>query len=635
MSSASLVHFHPDPASYLEESLDVSSVTATVPAVRPADADVARRWARVVDEQFDALRPRAEGARLVVALSPAVEGPARVFARHSGSRLVVCEDVESAAAAAGDAQERAVVIVALAADLTVARLMQISRRCATQRKPRGFLTGRRLPEVAFAVAKALLRPRSDLGGTTLIDAPSHRAADNRKGLDGSPLTRLMGQSRVKVIRSHGEGGHAKLPGTVVCGLVGGAEFPERPDLGCHEEARRCKRAAGGSDVVFAHEVRAPVVAFICCNGFNVAGELYPSPVSMALGLAEGWTQALISPIRPLVAPDTMVADLQEQLHAGVAYGDVVSRMNELSELLGQPDAFVLHGDPLDRLDAAEVERTSAVVTPPVVTATEVDWIFRALAQSERGARLLRSVRAWLGSEAPEAVTQLAGQLAKVDGMLLNALKWSESLPTGESNSRQARSRTLVGSAVASWDRAMSHLLLEGREVFDAYDLGHYDQRLVELRVGSPCRRCGTPTEVSTFSADRGADDVRQAETCVICGPLSEGRRDGLRIVVVASTPAGSPGDEFSLRVRVTAPVGGSVVRSVHLRLRFFDKASGRCVADESRSVAAGDQEIEFGFGLPEDLGADLHSVRIVAVSGCDVAYARARFVGRPTGGRGR
>ncbi|MEU7723852.1 hypothetical protein AB0B78_01090 [Streptomyces sp. NPDC040724] len=629
LSSTPLIAWQDGPGGYLAVASDIAAGRAGgqgVPALRPRDVEAAERWAHVLEEQFEGLRAPVSGERVVLAHGSEAAAPARVFAEFSGSRVIVCQTSEETLTEIAKVPEPSVVVVAEASELTVAWLMTVSEACASTQKTCGFLTGRGLPGLAFSVAKALLRPRADTGGVGVFDAPSHRQEENQKGAGDALTAGLTGRSVVKLIRSHGEGGHAKLPGTVVCGLLDDTEFPGSPDHGCRAEPRRCKRA-GKSSVVFAHEIRAAVVAFVCCNGFNVARELYPSPVSMALGLAEGWAQALISPMRPLIAPDTMVAELLDLLRRGVPYGEVVRRMNELSALVGQPHAFVLHGDPSDRLETPVTDGRASEAAP--VEPVGVDWVFEGLRQSERGARLLRSARAWFGEEAPESLTLLDRQLAKIEHSLLNALKWAESLPTGDSLRRLTLSRLLVTSAVGSWDRALSQLLLEGREIFDAYDLGHYDQRLTGLSPGRPCSRCGTPVETSVFSAGRGADDDRVAESCPICGPMSEGRRDGLRVGVAAATPEGSGGEAYSLTVRVAAASGGSVGRSVHLRLRFFDKAGGGCVADETRTVPAVDQDVEFAFTLPADLGVDLHSIRVVAACGFDMAYARARFVGRP------
>jgi hypothetical protein len=623
--SQAAVRFHPDIDHYQEAASAIPMGAAgEIPLLCPPDLDMGRRWLAVIREQFSDPLPSRPGDRLVLTVAGWAQDPARVLARVTGSRLVVCPDLAAIEHAVGEGPERAVVVVAPAAALTVAQIMAIDRACAAAERTWGVVTGRGAAELAFAVAKTVLRPRPGLSGTTVVDAPSHREAENQAA--AAAADRLTDPALFMLIRSHGEGGHAKLPGTVVCGLLDDTEFLAYPDAGCSVRDRRCKRASPAATVLFAREIRAPVVAFVCCNGFNVAGELYPSAVSMALGMTEGWVSTLISPVRPLIAPDSMVTEMRELLSAGIAFGEVVQRMNTLGAQVGQPHAFVLHGDPCGRLTPGP--GTMPSMSPDVMADT--DWIGRALVQTERGARVVRSMRAWLGDDSPDALADLDEQLAKSSTMLLSMLKWSESLPSAQAMPGYARSRILARSAISAWDRALSALLLESREVFDAYDLGHYDQQLLEMTRGQPCRRCATPTEISTFGGGRGEDDIRSAESCVICGPIAESRRAGLRISIVDSTLAGGPGDTFSLRVRANVPPAGPVAGAVHMRMRFFDKAAGGCVADLARIVSATDQDVEFSFVLPSDLGVDLHSVRVTAVSGCDIAYARARFIGQPT-----
>jgi hypothetical protein len=622
--SQTAVCFYPDFDLYQKAASAMPAGAAgPVPALCPPDPVVGRRWLAVIREQYSDPLPPRPGDRLVLTVAGWAEGPAGILARMTGSRLIVCPDLDTFEPAVDKGPERAVMVVAPAAALTVARIMAIDRACAAAGRTWGVVTGRGPAELAFAVAKTVLSPRPGLSGTTVVDAPSHRESENEAA--AATAGRLTDPALFMLIRSHGEGGHAKLPGTVVCGLLDDTEFPAYPSAGCSVREHRCKRASSRASVLFAREIRAPVVAFVCCNGFNVAGELYPSPVSMALGMTEGWVSTLISPVRPLIAPDSMVTEMRELLSSGTAFGEVVQRMNKLGARIGQPHAFVLHGDPCGRLTT----ETGTIPTVSSDVTADTDWIGRALVQTERGARVLRSMRAWLGNDSPDAMADLDGQLAKSSTMLLSMLKWSESLPSAAAMPGYARSRILVRSAVSAWDRTLCPLLLESREVFDAYDLGHYDQQLLEVTQEQPCRRCATPIEVSTYGGGRGEDDIRRAESCVICGPIAENRRAGLRISIVDSTLAGGSGDTFSLRVRVNVPPAGPVAGAVHLRMRFFDKAVGGCVADQARVVSATDQDVGFSFVLPGDLGVDLHSVRVAAVSGCDIAYARVRFTGQP------
>jgi hypothetical protein len=386
-------------------------------------------------------------------------------------------------------------------------------------------------------------------------------------------------------------------------------------------------------VLFGDELAALVVAFVCCNGFNVAGELYPSPVSMSLAFAEGWAGAVIAPIRPLIAPDDMVSVLHDGLVTGRPLGAIVARLNEMSDHMGQPDAFVLHGDPAAALPASRPP-TPARALPEVdrdrSRLVELrDRLVLTLRHAERGRRLLRSARAWLGERASGLLDPIDHQFTRVEQLAVNAIKWAEINPSAESLDRLLRTGTVLRLAIRRWDQDVARLLLSARDAVDAFDLGHYDQVLAEVRAGSACRRCTTPTEIHVFGRGEPPDDHRLAELCRVCGPVAEGRAEGPRIVVRDSPRTGTAGAEFAMRAELIVPEAPRPIDTVQLYVRFFDKANDVCVYEDARAVPAEPRTIEFRFPLPDRLGADLHSVRVAAVCGFDVAYARARFAGLP------
>ncbi|HEU5160824.1 MAG TPA: hypothetical protein VFU43_27755 [Streptosporangiaceae bacterium] len=594
-------------------------------------------WREVLETGFGPAAPEAFGERLVLSWGAGTRGAARHYAAASRSRLVSCATIDDVlrAIAGGDGRE-AVVVVAFTGRLTVASIARISAACREAGRSLGFLSGRSEAGLSFSVAKALRRPRPELTGLDLLDAPLHRQEENSRRLPADFRQRLTRPSLAKILRSHGEGGHAKLPGVVVCGLPDPAEFPDTPDEGCAREPRRCKRAeATRSDVVFADELAAPVVCFVCCNGFNVAEQLYPSPVSMALSFIEGWAGALIAPIRPLVAPDEMVDVLYRGLAAGRPLGSIVARLNAMSARIGQRDAFVLHGDPCLRLPATDGSGDGPAVVAVDDRLVELrDWLVTALRQAERGRRLLRALRAWLGDDTAPA--PLIDRFEKIERLILNTMKWAEISPSGESRQRLLRSAAVIRFGVTQWDRAVSRLLLESRETVDAFDIGHYDQVLAEVRDGAGCARCATPTETHVYGRGEPAADQRLAEMCWVCGPVAERRSGGLGLKVSRCPHVGAGGEEFRLSAELRLPAGAPrLVDSVQVYLRFFDKANDRCVHEEARTVPAEDQTIEFRFRLPDRIGVDLHSVRLVAVTGFDLAYARTRFAGLPAGHRER
>lgn len=611
-----------------------------VPVLRPERGDQAVRWYEILRTQFDGAIDPVAGERLVLAWGARASAAAKLYAAMSSSRLVVCSDVEEIVSAIAGSAEPNVVVVGVTESLTVSMIVRISTSAAESGMSVGFLCGRDQPGLAFSVAKALLRPRADLARHDVFDASSHRAEDDRRMPPEDLCRALIRPSLVKVLRSHGEGGHAKLPGVVVCGLPDPVEFPEAPSAGCTREPRNCKRAQPlDAAVVLGGELTAPVVCFLCCNGFNVAGELYPSSVSMALSLIEGWAAAVIAPIRPLIVSGEMMATLQRGLACGEPLGSVVDRLNELSGRIGQRAAFVLHGDPCLALPVnGECAHQAVSVAPPMAhdgfangkLADLQDWLVLLLRQADQGRRLLRSAHAWLGDRAGDLLEPLTARSERIERLAVDALKWAESDPAGNSWQQLRRTATLIRLCVAQWDKEISRLMLALRDTLDPYDIGHYDQVRAEIQNGGSCDRCETPTEIHVYGRGDHPTQQRVARLCLVCGPVSEHRAVGLALTVPASARIGTPGERFRLCAELSFPVGQPrVVDSAQLHLRFFDKANDRCVHEEQRTVSACDQTVEFDFALPADLGVDLHSVRLAAASGFDLAYARVRFASLP------
>ncbi len=597
----------------------------SVPVLRPSDV-LACRWQKVIETGYAGPRERA-GRACVIALSQEVRPLAEHFAARTGARPVSGTGAAERAALIRACPEPQVVLVGLAGDLRVRDVRHALDAGREAGKSFGILVGRDPTELSFAIAKALLRPRPELQGLQLFDAPSHGPDPAAAPVQ---VDELLAPARVKVIRAHGEGGHAKLGAVVVCGVLEDAEFPEAPDAGCAQTPRRCKRAlASGAEVVFGHELTAAVICFVCCNGFNVAGELYPSPVSLALSFLQGGAAAVIAPLRPLVAPDALMDTLRDELAGGLPLGEVVRRLNELSGQHGDPDAFVLLGDP----DVCAVEASGAdVVTRPpravFLPEDERAWLFRLAQHAERGRRILRSTRAWLGDAPNPELDALDRQLAEIERALVNAIKWAQS-GLGEGSLERLRATLkLLRLRVTRWDEGAALLLIDHRGTLDPFDIGHYDQAVAECRTDEPCSRCGTPTEVHVYGRYEPAVQHREARMCAVCGPVSESRAQGLRIALTVPERAVA-GTTVSLRVDLAAPADAPPLsRHAYVRLRCFDKANDRLIHDVRTVLAVEDSSFDTSFEL-DGASPDLHSVRAVAVSAFDVAYARGRLACLP------
>ena len=539
-------------------------------------------------------------------------------------------------------------VLALAPQLRVAAIARLSSAIRASGRRLGFLSGRTEAGLSFSVAKALLRPNVQPSGD-FFDAPHHEQARNNLGTPSEIIERLTRPSLFKVIRSHGEGSHAKLPGVVICGLLDTVEFPDTPEQGCSRHARRCKRGHPlGSQVVFGDELAAPVIGFACCNGFNIAAELYPSPMSMALSFMEGWAAAIIAPVRPLIVPDCVLDRLYAGFTNGEPLGAVVQALDELSLDAGQRNAFVLHGDPLYALPRIDEGRTvvpssarplqTAIPSTNAVDVTMRDldslqtWLVALLRQTAQGRRLVRSLEVWMSEPENEGLRSLAGRLERIEPMILNALKWAEARPTPASRLALRRATVAIRLSVGQWDRAVAGILLGARHHVDPFDVGHYDQVRVDIQDGPPCRRCGTPLEVHRFGRGIPSEEHRIATLCCVCGPVQEYRLAGPRLSVHDSPKTGREAKDFRLRAALQMPAGAKpVVGAVQILLRFYDKANDCCVHEEARSVTAEDQSVDFQFELSRNLGRELHSIHLVAACGFDVAYVRARFASLPGG----
>jgi hypothetical protein len=615
----------------------VRSSDGELPVLTPPARAQQLRWDEVLRTLYVPASEPSAPDELVLAYGEEIAPLARCFAGQKGARVVVSDSLDATAAAVMTAAEPRVVVLSLASGLktgTVGTLVSTARLAGKQL---GFLSGRTMSGLSFSMAKALMTPRPGLRGIQVFDAVSHQL--DHSGPANHLAERLRWPCLATVIRSHGEGSHAKLPGLTVCGLLDAVEFPESPSQGCSRSERRCKRSpVGATDVVFGQELVSPVVFFVCCNGFNFASELYPSPVSISLSLVEGWASAVVAPIRPLIAPDATFEAIQRHLSQGDSLGKIVDLLNDISEQLGQPNAFALHGDPQLRLSApaAETDRQPERKPPQrkrksrQADAADIQsWLVRLLRHAERGRRLIRSISAWLEGEEQGVTEPVTTLLTKIERLAIYALKRAEG--QNVSNLDLVRATVPIRMLVRQWDSFMAELLLSMRALVDPFDVGHYDQQIIERRLAQPCRRCGTPLESYVYGRGEAEEEHRVAFLCCVCGPVSEHRGRGLALEVEESTDSGRGGENLLIRAGLRAPYGDDpLIGSSEVALRFYDKARNLCVHEIRRTVPTATSVIDYSLPLPEGLSPDLHSIRLVAVSGFDVAYARLRFAGLPS-----
>jgi hypothetical protein len=529
--------------------------------------------------------------------------------------------------------ERRLLVIGLAHRLTVARVESLLADAGDLDGRIGVVSGRSAEAIAHSLAKLAAVPRIDLAPLEVFDAVAHHLDHRSADADGL-RARLIRPARVKILRCHGEGSHAKFAGLTVCGLLDRYEFDAHPDIGCSRPDERCKRAppVAGRKVVFGSEIGAQVVFFLCCNGFNLARELYPSPVSIALSLIEGQAAAVVAPTRPVIVPDAVLRALIGRVEAGGRLGEIVEALNAAYRVLDGCAPFVVHGDPGIEI-AASVGRAAAPARAPGLrpgspdaevlqaTAELQRRLVQLRANAGRSARVLDSVRA----AAPMVeLAPLDTALANLKRLALYALKRCETVLDADQLRPALRDEGLIGALVQRLDVQLARTLVAARRHIDPFDLFHYDQIREGAAHGAPCERCGTATRILRFGATAPEADAREGLECPVCGPKAEQRCEGLTLTVAHRFEA--PMLHLGLAAR---PPTVRVARYAAVALRFFDKAQDRCAASLDEIVELGAAPLECALALPADLSPDLHSVRLVAASGLDLAYVRLRVAGGP------
>lgn len=605
-------------------------------AERPEPAELAPGPATARQSLRETLYlPEASAGYADIAFLALGEEEASVAMRLLGSAPVWSGRRVSAELRAFVAQrpERRMVAIGLAHRLTVARVESLLAEEVDLNGRIGFVSGRSAEAIAHSLAKMAAVPRDDLAPLEIFDgvAPDldHGLADE-EGL----RARLVRPARVKILRCHGEGSHAKFAGLTVCGLLDRHEFEAHPDLGCSRPDGRCKRAPPvvRGQVVFGDDIGAQLVFFLCCNGFNLARELYPSPVSIALSLIEGQAAAVVAPTRPVIVPDALLSDLIGRIDAGGRLGDIVEALNAACRTLDGCAPFVVHGDPGMEIAASVGSSEVGVRTPGLRQASPDAKVAEATAKLRRRlvqlranagrcARVLDSMRA----AAPQVeLAPLDSALANLKRLVLYTLKRSETVLDADLLRPALRDEGLIGALVQRLDVQLARTVVEARRHVDPFDLFHYDQIREGAVDGAPCERCGTVTRILRFGATEPEADAREGLDCPVCGPKAEQRREGLSLNVAHCF------EPPILHLGVAArPPRVPVVPYAAVALRFFDKARDRCVASLDELVEVGAASLERAVTLPADLSPDLHSVRLVAASGLDLAYVRLRVAGGP------
>ncbi|MEX0447546.1 hypothetical protein [Xenorhabdus sp. SGI246] len=619
----------------LSEYNDVVASGLGIPIIRPENTVQEIRWRQVIEEMYaEELRTSDNKDVAILNIGENTYPMAFLYAKVMGYRVISVNDMNNITLLLSEIREKNVLLITIAYNLKVDFVANTLEIASELGKNIGFLCGRTFSGLSYLIAKSLLNPALLEHNEFLIDAPKHKYTSDES--QPEKLAELLAQpAMLKTIRSHGEGSHAKLPSLTVCGLLEETEFPLMPEYGCSRLTRRCKRAHGKTQVFYGLDIRAYAVNYICCNGFNMAEELYPSPVSMILALTEGWPAAVLAPIRPLIAPDYLLVLLRNMAKEEMPLGQIVAALNDACAVLGQPFTFALIGDPTLQLSLKD---ESSFLPERLHDNTESEsthqimiGIKTVLEEGIHGHRLLRSIDAWLGETVVDKLSSLREKLVNIERLALFSLKKHEISYLQEDKKVLWRNNALIQLLIVQWEKILVSLLHEGRENFDAFDLLHYDQLMNTLKTVEPCRRCGTLMEVSSFGHAGGITGCSETYMCRVCGPLAAYRCGGLRLEDLTETWIARQGERVTVKIRLHIPHSiHPISQRVHLELRGYDKSTGQCFASEIKiAELKHNNVIKFEFKLDENQGCDLHSIRIIAVSGFDIAFLRIRLACLP------
>ncbi|MBI6548498.1 hypothetical protein [Xenorhabdus lircayensis] len=619
----------------LSEYNDVVASGLGIPIIRPENTAQEIRWRQVIAEMYvDEFRTGRNKDVAILNISENTRSMALLYANVMGYHVIPVNDIDNTKLLLQEAREKNILIIAMTHELKVGFVASMLEIAAEAGKNIGFLCGRTFSSLSYLIAKSLLKPSLSEQNEFLIDAPKHKYTSDES--EPEQLAVLLAQpAMLKTIRSHGEGGHAKLPSLTVCGLLEETEFPLMPECGCSSITRRCKRAHGKTHVFYGLDIRAYAINYICCNGFNVAEELYPSPVSMTLALTEGWPAAVLAPIRPLVAPDDLLTLLRKMAKEKVPLGQIAAALNDACAVLGQPFTFALLGDPTLQLSLQDENQPLSVGQHDRVesesTRRAITWIKTVLEEGIHGHRLLRSIDAWLGDMVADKLSGLREKLMNIERLALFSLKKHEVSYVPDDKKELLRNNALIQLLLTQWEKVLVSLLHESRESFEAFDLLHYDQLLNTLKTVESCQRCGTLMEVSSFGNAGMATGCSETHMCRVCGPLSAYRCGGIRLENLTETLIARQGEIITAKIRLHIPHSvHPISHRVHLELRGYDKSTGQCFASDIKTTELKhDDVIKFEFKLDENQGCDLHSIRIIAVSGFDIAFLRIRLACLP------
>ncbi len=638
---------------------------APVPVLTPGLPSRRRHWAEVLDwyrpaAARPAARPVDDG--LVVCVTEEFAPVAEAFAARTGRAYLPGWRTPGWAGTRACSDAAAVTVVGRCAAFPVAALHDLAETIAA---PWALLPALDLAGLSFVVAKTMLAPPADVPDRVVADVIGGAVSPE----DVTDL--LTGGARALALCAHGENGHANLGSHVLCGLP--REVEQRLDgdpvtAGCRDRAdgTRCKRSRG-RPVLRTRDVRAADLLLFSCTTFSVAGDLFPSDISLVTAALEGYARSVLSCDRALPYRPASVAALAHLVGtvgmSGVREIEndfqlplLGSRPYYLAGTAGVPDlsaAPCVLGEPLDTRDSvtlAERRDDAAVLFAeptgqtlfrgnrflrvvatgePAEKTTVVDatdrlreherWQHDLAARLDRTARLHRAVRdlAVPDGDALAALTAMVRTHDDLGRLLQGSVRVVEQARrTGVWRDDVERLPGIATRYGARWARSCATL-------FDSHLLQHHaleqvlcdGLREVSTERDGHCDHCGSPRYVTGYAVPGGAAAEVFLVQCPHCGPRELRETGGPRLTVTLPT---------TVRAGTALPVGLIASTRGPIVLQAKDNG-GDTVYAAVRAPEPPESPRAVELTVPAGVPADMHTVRVLLATDLRLTYQRLRL----------
>jgi hypothetical protein len=683
---------------------------APIPILAPTEPSRLKRWKRILSWYDTHSAGRLAGpsgaaasaapesqdpsGHVIAALDEGAAAVASVLAALDGRPLVRCKDATHLTDIANGRDVRSLLVVARPPQLKNRTILELS---ASLSLPWGIITGRDLPSLSFAVAKLLAARRRSRLPRFHLDAIAQRrwlwpggngsspARDD--ALDAATTLETLTSSDLDTlsIHCHGDGAHGNFNSVVLCGVADQREIGVDGWLGGCEVrngSSRCKRVHNQQRRPFRFgDLRARRMCLFTCNGFSVAGDVYPSDGSFILSAVEGYPSAVLTTDRRLPFDPWLFSAVPALLELEDSLGRLASILNDIGLRVEGARPYLLYGDPADTAfsrapdsgTAVREKRSSAVFAlggladaqvlgldeqrPEVIFRRGAEnallvardvlgeprlvdrsgdleghkaWLVNLGARARRARRIGSAVRhhqrALLeGAAAADAFAELGTILGRVE----------EAVDEGARLIAEVEQSGVWSPVIETWH---SHLRLL-TSLWDAHFTAFLDEYLLEADLHNvlrdsfflvsksargPCPRCGCAlTEGAARSPLLGGARHRWLE-CTTCGPREAGDA-GLPRLYASIPKAARPGEV----IRVTVKWSPNFKRPLDPRgfglLVTHLKDSGRGSVSYRSVEPVGGKTHSLNVPFSPDSALEIHTLRFALVRDLNVSYLRLRI----------